>query len=1481
MSLLSVFSAATVSAQQQAVGDTFDPFFRYTESEHKSFFQDLPGETVDPFTGTLRIVREDLSLPGRAGLDLHVVRTYSSKIWGRADLLDMEPLLAEKEHSVLGYGWSFHMGRLKNPNASGQSGMCSGDFPVYEAPDGTARVFYPKTSSNTVFVSKDFWRMERNCGALSGAGTCIWSDTGIRYEFSSAYNNQYFVGTMPVWPLSGVVDAFGNRIAVAYVSQTGAVEGITDTYGRSITFTYAADVDGLRLQTMNVNGKLFQYDYTTYTSEQTGGGLGRMPLPGARRFLTEVRPPTGPSEWYTYAYDADAAQNQYALNSITYPGGGVVGYGYDSADFFTGRETVPFSVVTERTVVDSRAGVSGTWTYSYVSPGPGTDFHVTSILRPDGKYDRYWIVGFGFVAGMSTGTERYTYGVGLTLEVERADGAEIEAYQWDGSQVPSISPAVYSAPVYSDNCGVYYVWDEHVSVPVMTVRQVLRDGALFTTTYSNFDQYGQPGMAVEAGQQAGFRNNGAPPPPTSRVTTTAYLSVENDLDGTTLNLLRGRPSAQSVCEGSDCYSSSWAHDPQRHYARTGETVSGVTTTFGYDAFGNIGSVTNALGQVLTLSDYSYGTPASIGYNDAFNVARTVSWEGWIESETNGRGHTTGYTYDDLGRTETVTPPGNANVTGYSYAPDGSWARIARGDYFKNTFFDGFGRVTSTADAVGVLTSARYDSMGRPWFKSYVYDASVGEVGEMLELDGLNRVVRVTKGYRPASASCDVAGACVVMTTYTGNCVELVEDRAANDSRTTWRCNSSFGDPDEQRLTQVYDANASLWQYAYRASGKLAGITAPAAGGNRAFGYDPSQFLTSEVAGDTGGLTYGRNAIGQMTSRLDARAVTVSYGYGDPLGRLRTISYQGGSPDDVSQDFDNANNLTHIESLNGGTFDYTHDELNRVTSEKWTYGGRSYWTTYRYDPAGCLYSVEYPSGASLAMTCDAANRVTSVSVGSAQIVGGITYHPSGMVSGMAFGNGRATTLSFDDRARVERVTSPGVTGLIYKYDGVDNVTSYENSAVLNSLRTMTYDKLDRLITSIAPYEWGTAIYDYDDLGNRKVSSVGSYTTNYSYDQSNRLFSASGSQSFKSMTLTWDPAGRLASSSDGATYRYDGRGRRVAKTDGGQTTLYHYDAAGRVIAESLGDGTKLRDYFYLGDKLVAVDGCLSGAPPACTERQWYHTDILGSVIARTDTTGAVVAQLDYQPWGEMFNAPPASAQGDRQYNGRVYDPGTGFHDYGARLYWPELGRFISADSVMGSLAAPASLNRFSYVLNNPYRYIDPTGGWAESVHFTATRQWAAEAGMTALQASRLAHWDNHTDFVGSGTGWIPGLGDQGAHFNTNTGGGDSREDRFAQGFARAVFLGRFAARASRSDDPALRALAASFEEDAMHALGNALHAYQDIEAHTPEVTDDNGGLFKSHAQGAGVDDENIHRAAAERTHAKTVKAVKDYQDAVKAQ
>jgi hypothetical protein len=47
------------------------------------------------------------------------------------------------------------------------------------------------------------------------------------------------------------------------------------------------------------------------------------------------------------------------------------------------------------------------------------------------------------------------------------------------------------------------------------------------------------------------------------------------------------------------------------------------------------------------------------------------------------------------------------------------------------------------------------------------------------------------------------------------------------------------------------------------------------------------------------------------------------------------------------------------------------------------------------------------------------------------------------------------------------------------------------------------------------------------------------------------------------------------------------------------------------------------------------------------------------------------------------------------------------YGARFYDPYINRFISADSIVPSPGNPQSLNRYSYVGNNPLKYIDPSG------------------------------------------------------------------------------------------------------------------------------------------------------------------------------
>lgn len=65
----------------------------------------------------------------------------------------------------------------------------------------------------------------------------------------------------------------------------------------------------------------------------------------------------------------------------------------------------------------------------------------------------------------------------------------------------------------------------------------------------------------------------------------------------------------------------------------------------------------------------------------------------------------------------------------------------------------------------------------------------------------------------------------------------------------------------------------------------------------------------------------------------------------------------------------------------------------------------------------------------------------------------------------------------------------------------------------------------------------------------------------------------------------------------------------------------------------------------------------------------------------------------------------------YTGKEKDVSTGLYYYGARYYDPDTGRFLTRDTMKGSGESPQTLNKYIYCLNNPLRYIDPTGNQPE--------------------------------------------------------------------------------------------------------------------------------------------------------------------------
>jgi RHS repeat-associated protein len=62
---------------------------------------------------------------------------------------------------------------------------------------------------------------------------------------------------------------------------------------------------------------------------------------------------------------------------------------------------------------------------------------------------------------------------------------------------------------------------------------------------------------------------------------------------------------------------------------------------------------------------------------------------------------------------------------------------------------------------------------------------------------------------------------------------------------------------------------------------------------------------------------------------------------------------------------------------------------------------------------------------------------------------------------------------------------------------------------------------------------------------------------------------------------------------------------------------------------------------------------------------------------------------------------------RFTGQREESTIGLYFYNARWYDPLLGRFTQADTIVPEPGNPQALNRYSYVLNSPVRYTDPSG------------------------------------------------------------------------------------------------------------------------------------------------------------------------------
>ncbi|UHA74908.1 RHS repeat domain-containing protein [Paenibacillus sp. 481] len=712
-------------------------------------------------------------------------------------------------------------------------------------------------------------------------------------------------------------------------------------------------------------------------------------------------------------------------------------------------------------------------------------------------------------------------------------------------------------------------------------------------------------------------------------------------------------------------------------------------------------VKNAEGQVTTIvkeADYNRFTGDMISYTDGNRHATTSTYDklGRVIAEKYPDNTQTTIVYNDVQNTITVTDP-RGHVTEKAFDPIGNLIRESNGRGAANHAYDTHGRLIRKGTFTGQFVEYTYDAWDRviketagSQVKQYEYNdientkVSIDGRGNRIRetYDVLDRVVK-REELKPTGA--------VVLAQYTYDFVgNVVSMRDANGNETKYEYDAL------SRLTAVIDAEGKRTAYTYNLAGNLVQIQY-ADGTVLKKRYDEIGRLIEQIDPKNQSKRFYHDANNNLVKSIDRKGQVHQFGYSNR--NFLTSSTTPIPEEGVTYAYDASGNRTVMTDATGTT-------------------------NYAYFPTGELQSITYPDKTTLSYEYEVRGLRTKQTVSSPSFSSALTVNYAPLFS-------HPTSLQVIDRnnkvlEKVKYTYDLSQTNLMelslsrhisemYTYDGLNlsGITQilgsirilenfqydYDNNRNIilksesgNSF-TFTYDKLNRIQTNSQFNE----TYTYDARDNRSTLT----TTNppvqkgaqYSYDSRNRLTRA------------------VTEDGNTVTYRYNGDGLMVERSQAGETTRYYYDDRKIIVAEGKVEpnGTVTIMYMYVHDP----KGRLLGRQVASSNQmQSYLTNGHGDVTEIRDSQGTVLNKYTYDIWGKPLTASELVPNIFR-YSSEYWDSTTNLQYLRSRWYDPSIGRFTTEDTYEGELGSPMSLNLYTYVENSPLNHIDPSGHWKTSI------------------------------------------------------------------------------------------------------------------------------------------------------------------------
>jgi len=614
--------------------------------------------------------------------------------------------------------------------------------------------------------------------------------------------------------------------------------------------------------------------------------------------------------------------------------------------------------------------------------------------------------------------------------------------------------------------------------------------------------------------------------------------------------------------------------------------SKTVTTFTYDANGNL--------EDTTVTGYSEGAQTSIS---------------------------TGMTHNSYGQVIFMDGPRTdvADIVEYRYYPNEPAQGLNRGQLEKIidplsretvfTDYTAFGKPQAVTDINGMVTTLVYDAAGRLTRSTrnglttvYGYD----EIGQLETLD-LPNGQQITYRYDDAGNNTRITDKLGNYIVYGYNSEGKRDRQEIHDAAGALKKYTDFQYDTVNRLWKTIYPDTTYAELLYDNNNQVTRLT-DANGKVTDQLYDHLKRLEVVTQPGVTVTTYGYDVHDNLSSVTDANGTVITYAY-DILNRLTDVIFSDPSQDITYSYDEGANGLGRLTGMidPSGTYVYGYDADGNLDSVQKTVAGVTYTTGYDYDAAGLLTGLTYPDGRTVTYARDDTGNVTAVTTTkdglTRTVAANIAYLPFGPLTDMTLGSGTAISRRFDQRYMLTDLAAGSHIDRTHGLDAVGNITDITDNLDAARSQGFGYDDLYRLTSATGAY--GAIGYTYDKVGNRLTRTLDGQTDTYAYEPGTHKLTGitgPGAQTFgydavgnitarNSQTLIYNLNNRLIQITDQGTtvgeYVYNGKGQRIKKTVGADTTIYHYDLAGNLIGESDATGVFSAQFIYLGaERLAAV-------------------------------------------------------------------------------------------------------------------------------------------------------------------------------------------------------------------------------------------------------------------------------------------------------